>query len=411
MSRDRIAGLIDQGVFSLLSLAQMLVYARLLDAEEFGLFAVTNSVVLVCHAIHWGLVVMPMTVATATQEHLPMRTWTKWNTAVVSAMAAVCLVVAVSPLVAPVRPFAQTVSLVSLAVVPGYLCFEYFRRRLFIVGAHSRAPALIMVWAALQVVGVGIVVFLFRSGIAASLAVAAASGLAALFASRIAMQEGNAAETSIAVLVRTWRGTISSNAAAVLPYLGYNTAMPLLVSSIAGPIAAGTFSATRLFLSPVNTFANAIGTVDKPRAARALRDHGAHGLRRALTASAKSLSVVAVPYAVVVLLFGDWIVAWTLGDRFGTHVDVVRLWVVVGVLVALGHPIETGLIVLDRARHVFWSRLLATILALGVLTGLGRLGAYGAVLAVLVAWLSSLLVATALLAMELRVADSGRHRD
>lgn len=386
---ERLAGLVDQAIFSLVGLVQTAVLARALSPDLFGVYAMAMSFVLVCHAVHWGLVVMPMTVSSAQQSELPLRSWMKWHVVVTLGLLLLCAVVA--SLTNTWRSAADVSKASALAaiVLPGYLSYEHFRRQFFLTGQSAKMPRIAVVWGLFQLGCLAVVVMLFPTPSAAALGVAAASFAAALVAAVAGWPRAGKLDASLGELLRQRTAAIAGNTAAVLPYMGYNTAMPIVVGQISGPGAAGVFSATRLFLAPMNTVAAAIGSVDKPRAAQALRTGGAEGLTQQLWRTARVMAMFAVPYAIVVAFTTEHLVAWVLGAQFAAYGDLVRLWVVIGVIMSVGHPLETGLIVLDQAHLLFWSRMLALVVAVAVLALVPGQGAAVAVAAVLMAWIAS----------------------
>lgn len=387
---------------------QTAVCARLLGAAEFGLFAVALSIVLVCHALHWGLVVMPMTVSAAKVNTLPLRSWFRWHLIVTALLTLLCAAIGWVGQEWGARSVALQASLLASCIVPGYLTYEHFRRQIFLLGSAQRVVPVVIGWAALQVVGLALALSFFPSAIGIAVAMAVATLAAAVPASVVAAAgQATEAQTSVRAIWRAGGGAIAGNTAAVVPYMIYNTAMPIVVGTMAGATAAGIFSATRLFLAPVSTLAAAIGSVDKPRAAHALRDSGPDGLRKVLARTAGTLARFVLPYAFVVMLGAEWLLLTVLGTDYVAHAQTVRLWAVVGVVIALGHPVETGLIVLDRAGSLFWSRMVAMCVALLTLFVAADLGALGAVLSVLAAWLTGLALGATRLAGSLRSTARG----
>jgi O-antigen/teichoic acid export membrane protein len=352
-----------------------------------------------------------MTVSATKLAALPLRSWFRWHLIVTAALALFCGAVGWAGQAWEVAAVAFRASLLASCIVPGYLTYEHFRRQIFLVGRAERIVPVVLGWAALQILGLTLALSYVPSAGGVALAMAAATLLAAMTASMVAgAGQAPGEEASVRAIWRSGGAAIAGNTAAVVPYMVYNTAMPIVVGSLADAAAAGVFSATRLFLAPVNTFAGAIGSVDKPRAAHALRDSGPAGLKRVLRRTAGTLTCFVLPYAVIVMLGAEWLLVVTLGSDYVGHGQTVRLWAVVGIVIALGHPVETGLVVLDRAGSLFWSRMVAMTVALATLYATADLGATGAVLSVLAAWLTGLALGATRLAASLR-ASAGRTGD
>lgn len=402
----RIAGLADQGAYALASFAQTALYARLLPPEEFGLFAMVLSTVLLAQMLQRCLVVLPMVVSLADHDRAGVRGWLRVNTGVLAAAMALLLLAAgaLQFLGGAARAAAlpRVLGLAALALAPVFL-YEFVRRALYAEQQHQRVPLQSGAYLLLQLGGVFVVTLAFGTALAAVLSLALANLAAAAVGAAGLDWRRRPQEMGARGLVARYRSDMSWSLAAAAPYAGYNTAMPLLVGLLSGPAAAGLFSATKLLLAPITTLIAAVDSVDKPKAARSLRQGGGAGLRGALLDTCRSLLLGGGPYLLLAALLHAQLLAWVLGPTLAAKAGPAWLWLLVGLLMLFGQPLETGLLVLRRSRWSFWSRLAALAACASVLWILPpQLGHIAGVAAMLVGWLVSTGVAVAMLRWALR---------
>ncbi len=407
----RIAGIADQGAYALASFAQTALYARLLPPEEFGLFAMVLSTVLLAQMLQRCLVVLPMVVSLADHDRAGVRGWLRVNTGVLAAAMALLLLAAgaLQFLGGAARAAAlpRVLGLAALALAPVFL-YEFVRRALYAEQQHQRVPLQSGAYLVLQLGGVFVVALAFGTALAAVLSLALANLAAAAVGAAGLDWRRRPQEMGARGLVARYRSDMSWSLAAAAPYAGYNTAMPLLVGLLSGPAAAGLFSATRLLLAPITTLIAAVDSVDKPKAARSLRQGGGAGLRGALLGTCRSLLLGGGPYLLLAALLHTQLLAWVLGPTLAAKAGPAWLWLLVGLLMLFGQPLETGLLVLRRSRWYFWSRLAALAACAFVLWILPpQLGHIAGVAAMLAGWLISTLLAAVLLrrALAVSVAD------
>lgn len=406
----RLAGLVDQGAYSLASFVQTALYARLLSPDEFGLFAMVLSTVLLTQTLQRCVVVLPMVVSLADRDRAGIRGWFSVNGIVLAAALVVLLAGAgAMQLLGLGSGRISTVQLLGLAALalPTVFLYEFVRRALYVEAQHGHVPLQAATYLLLQIGGTLVVGYLFGTALAAVLSLALANLAGAAVGALALNWRRKPDEAGARELLARYRSDMGWSLAAAAPYAGYNTAMPLLVGLLAGPASAGLFSATRLLLAPVTTLIAAVDSVDKPKAARGLRDGGVAGLRRSLRGTWRSLLLAGGPYLVLAGIFHSQIVLAVLGSKVAAGAGAAWLWLLVGLLMMLGQPLETGLLVLRRARWYFWSRLFAVIAsALALWFAIAPLGHSGGIVAVLAGWLVSAVFAVALLRRALTLAQS-----
>lgn len=403
---SRAIGLYDQALASLVTFAQTLVYARTLDGDQFGVFAMTLAALLLAQMLQRTLVVLPMIVSQSEQAEPAVRSWWRVNALIVAlsllAVAAVALIAhaAAADRSATVLALCGAVAL----ALPPVLTYEFARRALFVQQRRAAVLRMSVANFLLQGMAVALVVLVGGQAVLAVGAMALAAALAAVVG-LVGVRWGGANQPSARALTLRYRSDMVWNLAAAVPYAGFNTTMPMLVGFLVGPAAAGVFTATRLLLAPVTTLISAVDSVDKPRAARLLREGGAAGLRRSLAGTLRSLMLLGGGYLVVAGLFADEILRLLLGAQYPLHAGSAWWWAAVGLLMMLGQPLETGLLVLRRTRWYFWTRFAALLAALALLwASMGRFGYEAGILAMGAGWAVSGLAAAVLLRRALRAS-------
>lgn len=404
----RASGLYDQSLASLVTFGQTLVYARTMAADAFGLFAMSVASVFIAQTLQRSVVVLPMIVAQGTSSQTAVGAWWRLNGAV---LGLTMLVVASIGLAAQVGgPASGVVPLLCAAIgtaLPSILVYEFVRRTLYV---QQRKAAVLRMAAAhfvFQALGVAVVVGVDGGAWAAMVAMAVAAAAAAVVGA-FGLDLTRAADAPGArTLLRRYRGDMGWSLAAAVPYVGFNTALPVLLGLLSGPAVAGVFTATRLLLAPITTLISAVDSVDKPRAARSLRDGGTAALKASLLRTLRSLLLLGGGYLLAAGIWAQEILRLLLGADYPLDADRAWLWLVVGLLMMLSQPLETGLLVMRLTRWYFWTRFVALVVGMIALTAaLQRLGYEAGILAMGAAWLVSGTLAALMLGGALR---SGRN--
>jgi O-antigen/teichoic acid export membrane protein len=92
-----------------------------------------------------------------------------------------------------------------------------------------------------------------------------------------------------------------------------------------------------------------------------------------------------------------------LGAAYAADASLAWLWLLVGLLMMLGQPLETGLLVMRLTRWYFWTRFAALVVGtITLIFALHRLSYEAGILAMGAAWLVSGTLAALLLGKSLR---------
>lgn len=189
------------------------------------------------------------------------------------------------------------------------------------------------------------------------------------------------------LLKRDFKKYVVGSLAGVLGYSGYNHFPLFVLGVVAVPLQSAAFTAMRGLTQPLQIVVRGLDLIDK----NAFQNKDAqtpqgmkHTLRRQFLFYIL-LSVLAFGF---VSVFGAWLIGLTYGDKYTGFTDVLAWWTAMFGLMALGLPLETAVVKMDKINAYNKTKILAgagaTILAF-VLCPV--YGAMGAVMACFAGWL------------------------
>ncbi|MBX9633771.1 MAG: lipopolysaccharide biosynthesis protein [Magnetospirillum sp.] len=357
--RVRALSLLEQGMISGANFLALLVLARGFDADTFGTFSFAWLTLLFVLNIQRSAVVVPFVIHTAQPgvleaESPAWRRLNHWTTGLsVLILGTIALTL---PLFATPEWMVTAFLMAAIFVIP---CFGYeFRRRWLIQqNCHGGTVAAAATYAALYLIGVWAAVTTHRLDVAAA-AFALANGGAALLCLMLAPAMAKPAKPPpFGPFLRKLAHFIGWSVASNLAYNGYGHLPPLILGALAGPEPVALFQAMRNFTQPLSTAATAVDNFDKPRAARALAAEGAPGLRRALTHTTTAMAVLTLPYLLLLIVAGDWLVALVYGPRYGDPTTTLAWFAAAHVAIVFVYPLETALFLLRRPDLLFRGRI------------------------------------------------------
>ena len=396
----RFTGIADQILYSAVSFLQIAIYARLFDKDEFGIFSLALGVALVLVGIQRSALVIPMIVLFPTPEDFAGSG--RWAGVQFQIACAVAVLLGLLSVVAFALNRADLGWLFALSalIATGQLLLDYQRSALYQLRKARSALLVSALYLAANLLGFAAVALWSRHALGAAIAAGSTAILAAAVARarRGPLRIGTAADRSRQHV----RATIGWNMASFLPYTIYNNGMVLIVGALAGPAVAAVFAATRLFVAPVQLLTAAIDNTDKPRASRALATKGITGFIHSLRNTGMTLLLLGVPYLVAIAIAPDVFGSLLLGPRYAEDMWIARIWALMGVLILLGQPLESGLVLLGRSNWLFACRCVAALSTLiGAALLIPHFGAAGAVAALVGGWIFS--TAQAWLGLRLQI--------
>ena len=373
-----------------LDLARLLVLARILSPDDFGLFAIAVTAVALVTSL--AAVLAAPGVGTAPDGDA---TWTLGVArgilvaGVLAAIAAPVAAVFHEPRAAPVLRVVALLPLIA-AIAPSGAPRTFVAAAANSVIAIALAP-FIGVWA------------LVAGALGGAAAGAAASSAGAARRPRLLLARARL-RPALALALGGWMVAAGALAAAADFVLHAGVARQL------GAGALGVFAvAAGLTVRPITAAAEALRGVAAPLYARLVSDPPA--LRRAFRGFATGLTVVAVPLCAVLAAGAGGIAEHVLGARWGGAAPVLRVLAAAGVLGVLGQaavPLFGGVAQPRLVAGLAAAQLVAVAFLVPRLTA--EQGLTGAALAWLGAAGVSLLVSRALLRRLLGPAPEMRYR-
>ncbi|MFG1239290.1 hypothetical protein V5F63_19030 [Xanthobacter autotrophicus DSM 597] len=378
--RPTIGAIYDQLLQSGCNFIALLVLASLLPIEDFAAFALAFALWQVLQGLQRSLVVLPFIVGQPSgqgKEH-PCQ-WAYLNLVFVMAMLASLLLALALVESVGILPWLQKPLELSLFAVPGLGVYEFARRLMYQLGRYVDASIMSTILAIFYLGGIASSHVFAPSSLYVALGIAAGALLAASYGHWRVRHDLRTPSLSA---FRVWRSRVDQIAWHLLSYIAhasYTSALPLVVGFFARPEVVAAFSVTRALVTPALTASTAIDSIDKPRASRAYATNGYAGLKASIAQTRRTLWILTVPFVLFISIFSQDILHLLYGDKFaGTSLTVIG-WALFIVLTVTNQPEETRLIITQRSQTLFVSKLLSSIVALGLAPALippyGTLGA------------------------------------
>jgi O-antigen/teichoic acid export membrane protein len=364
----RALSLAEQALISAANFLALLLLARAFDTVAFGVFSYAWLSLLFVVNLHRSAVVLPFVIHTPTPEALAAEAgaWRRLNSATALVFTIVLAAAALVPsLVGAPQWMARALLIAALLVGPSFF-YEFRRRWLIQTDRYRHAVAAAGLYAALWLCGVAIAIHIHRIE-AAAVALALAYGGAALFCTLVAQKlPGGGGQPPFLPFLARLRHFIGWSVMSNLAFNGYAHLPALLLGALAGPVPVAVYQAMRNFSQPLATLTTAIDNFDKPRAARAMALNGIAGLRRALGHTTAALAILAVPYLLVLVVWGDRLVELVYGQRYDGTLHVLWWFAALFVAGIATYPLETALFLLRRPDLLFRGRLVAAAAGTGL---------------------------------------------
>jgi O-antigen/teichoic acid export membrane protein len=384
--RAELWGLLDQGLVSSVNFLAIILLARTLVPTEFGYFVLAFTILQSAGTLQAALITRPHNVLGATRGG---REYTNYSTTAAAAQVGFTAVLAVLAAIGAGLAYATGFSRAALflALVPalvGWQLQELGRRMLYtegrfaaafandVVSYGGQAAALIVLWQLGSLTGARALLTL-----AATFAVGAA-----LVAWQLRTTLSGRLDRSS--LSANWHFGKWLGLAEVGQW--FSTQFYIYLGGvIVGPIASGVLKAGQTLLGPMSVFLTFFTSYLPIVFARELDSSGTIGVK-----TRRSLAVilpVVLPYCLVMAVFAKPVLEFVYGRHYGRYADVVQLFALYYVLLALSTVAVAVLSAKSMTRDVFIGQAgAATVsLAIGWLL-LQESGAAGGVIGILVSW-------------------------
>jgi O-antigen/teichoic acid export membrane protein len=398
-------GLLDQAVVSGVNFVTIVVMARALQPAEFGYFVLAFTVIQTTLTLQAALITRPHNVLGAVRHG---DAYVNYSTSAATLQLGFTTLVATSVAAVAGVAYAAGVSraLLFLALVPALVMWqlqELGRRMLYtenrldgafandVLSYGCQTVALVVLWRLGELTGI--------HGLLA-LAVCFAIGAATVAWQLRASLSGRIDASSLAA---NWHFGKWLGAAEVGQW--FSTQFYIyLAGALVGAVASGVLKAGQTLLGPMAVFLTFVTSYLPIVFAREHKRTGtiASELRRSFIVV---LPVVAL-YCIVISLFARPVLDFVYGQEYGRYTDVVRLFAVYYLLLALSTIVVAALSAQGLTRDVFVGQAAGAALSLAIgWILLQQIGAEGGVIGMLASWA----VAMTLFTRALRAAAVGRR--
>jgi O-antigen/teichoic acid export membrane protein len=371
---------LDQGLFAASNFVLGILLARWLSPEQFGSFAVAQSVFLLAGTLHTGLFSEPMLVfgsarhATRFPAYLDILLHAHWRVTGLASLLLVCAALAF-------RLFASLAlagAFLGVAIASPFILFGWLVRRACLSrlqpqwaaagGALYLLPLLTGSYA-LWLVGLLSPFSAFALLGGAGLV----SGLWILGQLRHATMSADGESPSRSEVFRDhWsygRWAVASSGLSWIPGNLYY----LLLPAFAGLEAAGALRAVSNLVMPIMVFNEALATLLLPALAAATRAKSR--FNRLLAASLTVFVSGSLLYGAVLTVLRIPILNWLYGDAYSHTSAVVPILALLPVSAAFSAVLGSALRALEQPQQVFWAYVAST--GITVTVGIGGMSGWG----------------------------------
>jgi O-antigen/teichoic acid export membrane protein len=395
----RIFSLLEQGIISVTNFTALIVLARLLTKDEFGIFALAFTIAIFVQGFQRAMISLPLVtfnpVIALLRKELSHWTCLLWLLSItLSLLLGSAWFIS---LLLGVESWLQQAFLGAAVLIVPLFAYEFLRRYAFI--EIQRLLRLAVIAALYSLSYLSMLIYCIshtKSAFGGIIALAGASLLAAILGfwqyrlNPFTLPRFSSFFSFLGKLGSFWKWAVLSHVA----YSGYNYANMFILSAFSGSAGAAIYSATRNLAQPLVILQTAIDNIDKPRASRALFDGGFPSMARSLWDTAKLLIVLGLAYSIVMALAAPAVLHIFYAGKYDSYVIEVILWLGGSLLLLVGQPLESGLYILKRPDLLFQGRLWATVVSIiAALLLIPSYGVRGALVAFMVGWLASLSIA------------------
>lgn len=370
----------DQGIVSVANFATSIILGRMCSKEEFGLYLLGFSIVILAVNTQSSLISAAYTVFSPRmkgEEHARYTGSTLIHQITYALIIVAALAIAAGAMGFGGGPQGLSPVLWTLAAVIAMILLKEYARQVCFAGLRTKTVfALDTAVSALQVAGL---LLLARfGGLSAQHAYAVigccagAAGLLWLAASRRLFSPRLSAAP--AHFRKNWgygKWIFAYNVA----FIASNQIYPWLLLAFHGAEANGIYGACAGVIFLVNPLIIGLGNFLGPKTVHALNQSGPEAMRRVVRIADLFFLAVIGGFAVTMFFAGEWVLTLFYGQKYAGNGAVVIVLGVVQVAWALTVPANFGLNALERPDVAFKSLLLSLVVM--VTAGVWLVWAYG----------------------------------
>ena len=383
---DRMVGLIDQGLQASVKFVAILVFARWLTQEDFGIFALATASSFLLVGVQYAIVVLPFIVSCPTAKIAEEnRGHWFWLHLMLVAVAVACLGVILTVLtLIDSAAWLQDTAKFTLVLAPLLLNYQFSRRYFYQTMNFGLTLKMSIANFVFYGLGIAVVVFVAPTAWAAMLAYASAllAGMAVAF-----FGDRPPSYRSAKGMFAAWSRSKSFAGWMLLSRLVRQVnfqLMSFILAALAGPASVATFTLTRSLIQPTGVLIAGVDMIDKPRAGRAYAKDGISGLQGSISRTRQFLLMSGLPYLLLLLAFANEIIALVYGPNYADFGKETRLWIAVALVNLLEQPLNSQMVMMRRTRVIFLCNALSACITVGLAAAfIGDHGVLGAIIAVL----------------------------
>jgi len=360
--RDRVLGVLDQGIVSGTRFLTTVLIGRACAPEELGLYSLGFSIVLIALAILESLVSRPYTVfhgRLSESERLEYAGSALVHFAALALLTCSAFVVASAAMSFGLGSELLSPVMLILAIsVPFVLLWEFGRRMAF---AHLRVRTALFLDLGLCIVQLSGLAIIAQGG---WLSAASAHGTVGVACGAVALSWLMLARSnfriSFAQIIPEWKRSWFFGRWIVCQQVveASQTAVTYwLVALVLDSNAAGLFAAAFAIIAVSNPFIFGMANILTPKIANAYASGGISAVRRSVLTSTLQLQFPIVSFCTLMALFGDRVLALLFGAEFADAGAILPVLALSFVVWALCIPASIGLVTLERTEVSFQSAL------------------------------------------------------
>lgn len=366
--RDRVVGLVDQGMLAVTRFGAMLLFARLLETDDFASFALLVSISFILSNFQNSITVLPFIVSCPTVEMVKKDgdLWFWLDVVLAIVIAVVLALVAGGMMLFGAAEWSTRSVAFSALGAPFLMMFMFSRRRMYQSRNYRKVLELAAVHLLAYALGIGMAYMTAPDPLWALLTFAFAPAAALVYG---LFGQARVRSGPCRRMWSAWKATHGFSFWAFLGFIArvfYNNGLNIMLAGFVGAIGTAVFSATRTVIQPVVTLTNAVDLIDKPRAGRALVEKGKVGLRKSVHGTRKMLLTLGVPYLILVAVFSDEILGLLYPGKFEGYSLELRLWALAVFIQLFAQPLMTQIITLRNSRALFFGSLTGAAVALSI---------------------------------------------
>jgi O-antigen/teichoic acid export membrane protein len=375
-----ILSLGDQAVASITNFATGVIIARASSKEQFGLYMLGFTLILLVTDLQTSLIATPYMVYAPRlkgKAHALYAGSTLLHQLTFSFLTMIGLVCAAFAARAGVGPRGLEPVLWALAAVVALIMLREFVRRMCFAGLQLKTAFLFDTCIGVAQVG-GLLMLAHFGLLSAATAywlIGSVCGIAALWWLRLDRHSYHVrVDESVADLKRNWAFAKWVFASGLLSTASTNL-YPWLLAFFHGTAAAGVFAACVGVVSASNPILLGVQNLVGPKIAHEFATNGPRALRRMVLKISAMLALPISLLTLVLMVWGGRLIALLYGHRYAGNSQVVAVLACNILVTAVGFAFSRALFAIERADLDFWLNVVTIFIM--VTMGLALVRAYG----------------------------------